>query len=118
MAGKQTEFWLPPEFLTGDDMLMDPYYFESSAAKSVPRANLVLPSEFSRDLCSSPVDSGENESDEEDFLAGLTRRFCQTFIEEADKSARSLHHLEVVLLFLFLFLFYFLGFIFVIFVFN
>nr|GLL20899.1 uncharacterized protein LOC109186611 isoform X2 [Ipomoea trifida] len=94
MAGKQTEYWLPPEFLTGDDVLMDPYYFESSAAKSVPRANLVFPSVFSRDLCSSPVDSGENESDEEDFLAGLTRRFCQTFIEEADKSARSLHHLE------------------------
>ncbi|XP_019192214.1 PREDICTED: uncharacterized protein LOC109186611 isoform X2 [Ipomoea nil] len=94
MAGKQTEFWLPPEFLTGDDMLMDPYYFESSAAKSVSRSNLLFPSEFSRDLCPSPVDSGENESDEEDLLTGLTRRFCRTFIEEADKSARSLHHLE------------------------
>lgn len=95
MAGKQTEFWLPPEFLTGENILVDPYYSGNGVPKAVHRSNLFSPSEFSGDLCSSPVDSAENDSDEEDFLAGLTRRFCRTFIEEADKSARSLHRLQV-----------------------
>lgn len=63
------------------------------------------------DLCSSPVKSvigsTENESDKEDFLAGLTHHFSRTFIKEADKSMHTLNHLEVfrpLLLLLFIFL--------------
>ncbi|KAJ0027518.1 hypothetical protein Pint_35292 [Pistacia integerrima] len=92
------EFWLPPQFLTDDDILMDMSKsnnkkdaFDSEAEATKP----LFPFEFSygfgsfghssSDL-SSPVESvmgsTETESDEEDFIAGLTRQMAHSTLEE------------------------------------
>lgn len=67
------EFWLPPQFLTDDDVLMD---LETDFSKS--RFG------FSSDL-SSPVESvvgsTETESDEEDYLTCLTRQMARSTLE-------------------------------------
>lgn len=108
------EFWLPPQFLTDDDILMDlsmtnnsniqkssnnkeGFDLEADATKSL------FPFEFpygfgafghsSSDL-SSPVESvvgsTETESDEEDYIAGLTRQIAHSTLEDdafaADKT--------------------------------
>ncbi|GKV10080.1 hypothetical protein SLEP1_g21499 [Rubroshorea leprosula] len=79
------EFWLPPQFLTDDDVLMD---LETDAYKSL--FPLELPCRFgsfgfSSDL-SSPVESvvgsTETESDEEEYLAGLTRQMAWSTLED------------------------------------
>ncbi|CAI0427375.1 unnamed protein product [Linum tenue] len=101
------EFWLPPKFLTDDDIFLEkkPHQMgkkggqdvlaldNALAAKSL--FNFDFPYGFgsfgvSSDL-SSPVESvvgsTETESDEEDHLAGLTRQMAQTTLE--DDFARS-----------------------------
>ncbi|KAL5742650.1 hypothetical protein ACOSP7_029382 [Xanthoceras sorbifolium] len=104
------EFWLPPEFLTDDDILMDMsinnnlkkksnnnnkdgFDFDSDIVKPM------FPFEFSygfgsfglsSDL-SSPVESvvgsTETESDEEDYIAGLTRQMTHSTLKEGFKRA-------------------------------
>ncbi|KAG6433829.1 hypothetical protein SASPL_105447 [Salvia splendens] len=55
------EFWLPSEFLTDDDMLMD--------FKTEKRGNA---------FCNSDLSSPGSESDEDDFAPGLTRKLPHT----------------------------------------
>ncbi|OMO66447.1 hypothetical protein CCACVL1_21133 [Corchorus capsularis] len=96
------EFWLPPSFLTDDDLFMD----KTTEAKKNQKDGFgfgfeldgsnksLFPYEFpngfgsfgfSSDL-SSPVESvvgsTETESDEEDFLAGLTRQMAHSTLED------------------------------------
>jgi hypothetical protein len=76
------EFWLPPEFLTDNDIAMEKNERDSESTKTL------FPFEFSyggfgssSDL-SSPVESvvgsSETESDEEDYLTGLTRQMTRS----------------------------------------
>lgn len=94
------EFWLPPQFLTDDDILMDKannnnknrdggFELETEATKSF--FPFEFPSGFgsfghsSSDL-SSPVESvvgsTETESDEEDYIADLTRQMAHSTLED------------------------------------
>uniref|UniRef100_A0A2P2JCR0 Uncharacterized protein MANES_09G099100 n=1 Tax=Rhizophora mucronata TaxID=61149 RepID=A0A2P2JCR0_RHIMU len=97
------EFCLPSQFLTDDDILMDMKnsnssslkgakdFFGSEAEYGKPLFPFELPYGFgssfggSADL-SCPVESAigspETESDEEDFLAGLTRQMAHTTLED------------------------------------
>lgn len=99
------EFWLPSQFLTDDDVLMDKENFDKNngttgrfGGRGRPFVNNGFPTEFpyefdsfgSNSALSSPVESvvssTETESsDEEDFFAGLTRRFAQSNLREAQK---------------------------------
>ncbi|KAF3433584.1 hypothetical protein FNV43_RR24686 [Rhamnella rubrinervis] len=97
------EFWLPSQFLTDDDVLMDKENFNKNGVNGtgfgqVP--GLGFPTEFpyefdsfcSNSALGSPVDSSvgltETESsDEEDFLVGLTRRLAHSTLHETQKLA-------------------------------
>ncbi|GAY49800.1 hypothetical protein CUMW_121880 [Citrus unshiu] len=108
------EFWLPPQFLTDDDILMDLSMTNNSNIKKssnnkegfdleADATKSLFPFEFpygfgafghsSSDL-SSPVESvvgsTETESDEEDYIAGLTRQIAHSTLEDdafaADKT--------------------------------
>ncbi|GMP50948.1 hypothetical protein CsSME_00017362 [Camellia sinensis var. sinensis] len=82
------EFWLPPQFLT-DDMLMD---FKANTMKTKHRevdSGFCFPNEFpygfGSDLSSpveSVVSSTETESDEEDYIAGLTRKMARSTLHD------------------------------------
>lgn len=82
------EFWLPPQFLT-DDMLMD---FKANTMKTKHRevdSGFCFPNEFpygfGSDLSSpveSVVSSTETESDEEDYIAGLTRKMAHSTLHD------------------------------------
>lgn len=107
-------FWLPPQFLTDDDILMDLSMSNNSTIKKsstnkegfdleADATKSLFPFEFpygfgafghsSSDL-SSPVESvvgsTETESDEEDYIAGLTRQIAHSTLEDdafvADKT--------------------------------
>ncbi|KAI3925689.1 hypothetical protein MKW92_045726 [Papaver armeniacum] len=97
------EFWLPSEFLTDDDLLMDKIDMIDGGGDISPenqklRSGLCFPSEFpygfdssSSSAFSSPVESvgsssTETESDEEDFLAGLTQQMVHSTLQEVEKS--------------------------------
>ncbi|KAK2657741.1 hypothetical protein Ddye_010793 [Dipteronia dyeriana] len=104
------EFWLPPSFLTDDDILMDMGINNNSSIKKKSDNNDsnemkngfdLFPLDFScggfgsfglssSDL-SSPVESvvgsTETESDEEDFIAGLTRQMAHSTLEQGFKRA-------------------------------
>lgn len=97
------EFWLPPQFLTDDDTLMEKSNNKSGDLKgnkdlfgfeSTEFGKSLFPYEFpygfgsfsvSSDL-SSPVESvvgsTETESDEEDYLAGLTRQMAHSTLDD------------------------------------
>lgn len=80
------EFWLPSEFLTDDDLLMD---FKADYSKTKRSDDFSLgfgnSSGFNSDL-SSPVESvmgsTETESDEDDFITGLTREMAHSTISD------------------------------------
>ncbi|GMI71380.1 hypothetical protein like AT3G54000 [Hibiscus trionum] len=87
------EFWLPPQFLTDDDFFVDGVKATNNT-KNLKDGESLLPYEFpggfgsfgfSSDL-SSPVESvlgsAETESDEEDYLAGLTRQMAHSTLED------------------------------------
>ncbi|KAK1562108.1 hypothetical protein Q3G72_006393 [Acer saccharum] len=102
------EFWLPPSFLTDDDILMDMSINNTTSIKKKSDNNSnemkkgfdLFPLDLScgygsfglssSDL-SSPVESvvgsTETESDEEDFIAGLTRQMAHSTLEEGFKRA-------------------------------
>ncbi|KAI7747484.1 hypothetical protein M8C21_025900 [Ambrosia artemisiifolia] len=83
------EFWLPPEFLTDEDILMDFTGKPNSGAPTGlnksssgfygfglnPNSGLTSPVE-------SVIGSTETESDEEDYLNGLTRKFSNTSVKD------------------------------------
>lgn len=100
------EFWLPPQFLIDDDTVLMEQNSENSlngSARDVfgysktDSGKSLLPLEFpcgfgsfgfSSDLSSpveSVVDSTETESDEEDYLAGLTRQMAHSTLEDGFK---------------------------------
>lgn len=101
------EFWLPPQFqfLTDDDMLMekrsgvkgfkDVFGTENDTSKGFLRRDISYgfgPFGFASDLSSpneSVVGSTETESDEEDFIAGLTRKMAQSTFEDISKKTNS-----------------------------
>ncbi|KAL4283013.1 hypothetical protein GQ457_16G023280 [Hibiscus cannabinus] len=87
------EFWLPPQFLTDDEFFVDGVK-ATSDTKNPKDGESLFPLEspggfgsfgFSSDL-SSPVESvlgsAETESDEEDYLAGLTRQMAYSTLED------------------------------------
>ncbi|KAK6120313.1 hypothetical protein DH2020_046004 [Rehmannia glutinosa] len=82
------EFWLPSGFLTDDDLLMD---FKTGDFKTKRSNDFSLgfgsSFGFNSDL-SSPVDSvmgsTETESDEDEFIAGLTRKLDQSTLQDSD----------------------------------
>lgn len=84
------EFWLPSEFLTDDDLLMD---FKTDYSKSKRADDFSLGfgsfSGFNSDL-SSPVESvmgsTETESDEDEFISGLTRKMAHSTINDVSLS--------------------------------
>nr|GMD57474.1 Tripartite terminase [Ipomoea batatas] len=88
MAVKEPEFLLPPEFFTADDILAGyAGTFEKTAVKTTKLdPDLCFPAEFPYDLCSSPAASTGTESDEEEFLAELTRRLTRSSLDETRKS--------------------------------
>ncbi|CAA3022355.1 Hypothetical predicted protein [Olea europaea subsp. europaea] len=64
------EFWLPSEFLTDVDSVMEK---EKSNKKTESVSEFCFPTEFPYDFGSYGVGSPETESDNEDLLAALTR---------------------------------------------
>lgn len=105
-------YWLPSEFLTDDDTLMDlsnskakndgdgfgfAFAFGSETdASSRPLfpyespygfGSLGVPSDLSSPV-ESLVGSSETESDEEDFLAGLTLQMARSTLEDGFKNTR------------------------------
>ncbi|GFP86281.1 hypothetical protein PHJA_000771900 [Phtheirospermum japonicum] len=83
------EFWLPSDFLTdNDDLLMD---FKTDPLKTKGCSDFShgygSSLGFNSDL-SSPVDSvmgsTETESDEDDFIAGLTRKIANSTIQDSN----------------------------------
>ncbi|PSS32647.1 3-phosphoshikimate 1-carboxyvinyltransferase [Actinidia chinensis var. chinensis] len=88
------EFWLPPQFLTDDDILMD-YKSNKASLKSIEAdSGGYFPYDFQREFgsfgpysdLSSPgesvVSSTETESDEEDYIAGLTWKLAHSTLKE------------------------------------
>ncbi|KAG2685919.1 hypothetical protein I3843_10G141700 [Carya illinoinensis] len=98
------EFWLPPEFLDDDGFAMDKNERNGLGSDS-ETTKALFPLEFpygfdsfgtsSSDLGSpveSVVGSSETESDEEDYLAGLTRQMARSnLVNEARKSGPAFH---------------------------
>lgn len=101
---EDAEFWLPPRFLTDDDIFMDTESFNKNDCGGRVGTGfgptVGFPSEFpyefdsfsSSSALSSPVESvvGSTEtesSDEEDFFVGLTRRLAQSTIHDSQKLA-------------------------------
>ncbi|KAF8397408.1 hypothetical protein HHK36_016324 [Tetracentron sinense] len=96
------EFWLPSKFLTDNDLLIDKRntsFNDGSLTES--EARVFFPCEFPYGVgsygfsssLSSPVESvvssTETESDEEDYMAELTRKMAHSMLEEGIKSAVS-----------------------------
>ncbi|MFS7943274.1 hypothetical protein Hanom_Chr06g00498331 [Helianthus anomalus] len=82
------EFWLPPEFLNDEDILMD---FTGKPNSGAPTGGLKNTSSglygfgsYPNSDLNSPVESvigsTETESDEEDYLTGLTRKLANTSV--------------------------------------
>ncbi|KAJ4979105.1 hypothetical protein NE237_009885 [Protea cynaroides] len=82
------EFWLPSEFLTDDDILIDTKN-RINGALADGGARFCFPPEFPYGFSSplsSPVESvvgsTETESDEEDLMAGLTREMARSMLQD------------------------------------
>ncbi|XP_059666343.1 uncharacterized protein LOC132312105 isoform X3 [Cornus florida] len=100
-------FWLPSEFLTDDDILMDKENFNKNGLLLNPAFgfNFRFPTEFPPDFGSfnstpvinSPVESvvssTETESDE-DFLAALTRQLTRATLQETQKTTSRPQNIE------------------------
>lgn len=81
------EFWLPAQFLTDDDIFMDQGSIKRSNNKdgngfSSHGFDLFGPSSDLSSPVESVIGSTETESDEEDYLAGLTRQIVHTALQE------------------------------------
>lgn len=91
---KECEFWLPPEFLTGDDVFMG---FKGNSKGEGNERKMYFGCDFQNEFSygfnmfgphsdlSSPVESvvgsTETESDEEDYITELTRQMAQSTLE-------------------------------------
>ncbi|KAF5176758.1 3-phosphoshikimate 1-carboxyvinyltransferase [Thalictrum thalictroides] len=87
-------FWLPSEFLTDDDILMEKHKFQNKM-NTQSESKFCFPSEFPYGFynSSSPVESlvgsTETESDEEDYLAGFTRQMARSLLQQAELKSSS-----------------------------
>lgn len=104
------EFWLPSHFLTDDNMLMSKGNVKKNGMKTDTEGSLGFgfPTEFpyefdsfgSNSALSSPVESvvssTETESDEDDFLAGLTRQLARSTLQETQKLAAPMLNTETL----------------------
>ncbi|XP_031094126.1 uncharacterized protein LOC115998644 isoform X2 [Ipomoea triloba] len=88
MSDTQSELLLPAEILDGD-LRMDPFAF-GSKTKPDP-SSLCFPAKFPYHVFSSPA---EIESDEDDFLAGLTRRLTRVSLDRAYNYTSAHRHTE------------------------
>ncbi|KAI3474403.1 hypothetical protein Pfo_029264 [Paulownia fortunei] len=85
------EFWLPSEFLTDDDLLMDfkTDHFKTKRSDDFSHG-FGNSFGFNSDL-SSPVESvmgsTETESDEDDFVTGLTRKIAHSTLQDSNFSS-------------------------------
>ncbi|XAR71973.1 hypothetical protein NMG60_11018439 [Bertholletia excelsa] len=72
------EFWLPSDFLTDDDILVDKDYFKEN------RLSTAIPAYFGSygSPVESVVGSTETESDEEDCVVRLTRRLERSALDD------------------------------------
>ncbi|WOH11038.1 hypothetical protein DCAR_0830517 [Daucus carota subsp. sativus] len=70
------EFWLPPKFLSDDDLLME-FGNEKSGGFGLTRPNSDLSSPGE-----SVMGSTETESDEDEYLFGLSRRLAKTSLND------------------------------------
>lgn len=81
------EFWLPSDFL-GDDLFLDGGE-KNGSAEVAGVAVGCFPGELLYGFVSdpaSPVESATGtESDEEDYMAGLTRKMAHSFLQDVDK---------------------------------
>lgn len=87
---EDAEFWLPAEFLDEDFFLKDSYAAVKSGNKG-----------------SYPGDSMESESEEEDYIAGLTRQMAHSFL--GDEKLILASNAKVCLIAVFLLLYVMLG---------
>lgn len=92
MATSQDDpsFWLPSDFLANDDVQLMGHKGPNFAAVFPTEFPYEFDSSGSNSALSSPVESdiGSTEtesSDEEDFLAGLTRRLAQSSLNQTLK---------------------------------
>nr|GMC95978.1 Tripartite terminase [Ipomoea batatas] len=88
MSDTQSELLLPAEILDGD-LRMDPFAFGSKTKPDPP--SLCFPAKFPYHVFSSPA---EIESDEDDFLAGLTRRLTRVSLDRAYNYTSAHRHTE------------------------
>ncbi|OVA17745.1 hypothetical protein BVC80_1835g123 [Macleaya cordata] len=94
------EFWLPSQFLTDDDILMEKQKINRDRSTESIGVGFCFPSEFpygfdsfGSSALSSPVESvvssTETESDEEDYLAGLTQQMVHSTLQEVERNTNS-----------------------------
>lgn len=74
------EFWLPPQFLADDENDSKVLAFVSD------RSSSQFPLKFTSDLNFPVVSSSETESDEEDFMAGLTLQIARSTLDDGFKT--------------------------------
>ena len=99
MSLDDAEFWLPPEFLTDDDLAVEKNGSSKNEGNGVGSdMRTLFPYDFpyrfgsfgsSSDLGSpveSVVGSSETESDEEDYLAGLTRQIARSTLVDGSRN--------------------------------
>ncbi|KAF8396824.1 hypothetical protein HHK36_018457 [Tetracentron sinense] len=81
------EFWLPSQFLSDDEILMEKKTITNNDGLRTDTEGVGLHG-FSSDL-SSPVESvvgSTTESDEEDYMAGLTLQMAHSMFQDDDKN--------------------------------
>ncbi|XP_052177053.1 uncharacterized protein LOC127791235 [Diospyros lotus] len=84
------EFWLPPQFLTDDDILMDFKPVNLNGKNAGSNAGSFFPFDYPSGFGSfgpsseqgSSLSSTETESDEEDYLAELTRKMAHSTLQD------------------------------------
>ncbi|KAM7531921.1 hypothetical protein LguiB_035331 [Lonicera macranthoides] len=69
------EFWLPPQFLTDDDILTD---FTTTTTNRSKGYDCFAPKSDQSSPVESVLGSTETESDEDDFISGYTRKMSQS----------------------------------------
>lgn len=82
------EFWLPSDFLC-DDFLLDGGEKNNSEAEAAGDADSCFPGEITCGFGSDPASPVESvtgtESDEEDYIAGLTEKMARSFLQDDEK---------------------------------
>ncbi|PIA54535.1 hypothetical protein AQUCO_00900827v1 [Aquilegia coerulea] len=94
------EFWLPSEFLSDDERLMEKQKFQNKINNTQSESKFCFPSEFpygfynSTSPVESLVGSIETESDEEDYMSGFTRQMARSLLQQAELNSSSVFGTE------------------------